>query len=157
MIIDCVQSIPFLLWLVTLYILMSAYASLSPRLVWVPVSILVPLLFLGAQTPLVLGLSLAFRLIVAAAFGVGVAIGGSVLRPRIIRVFTQKRFEIAGDVMTAILLGAAIVVKLAAACGGVWFEGDIEYLNCVSAVIGTFVPAVLLGRAYVLFMYKSIA
>jgi hypothetical protein len=149
----CIQSIPLTLWLVALYVAMSAYSSVFKRIVWVPIALGIPLLFLGAQIPLVTGLSYGYQLLVAGVFGIGIALGTSFLRPHIIRVFTQKRFEIAGDVTSAVLLIAVVVIKLGAACQAVWFSGDIEVLNCVSAVIGTLVPAILLGRALTLLLY----
>jgi hypothetical protein len=156
MIIACVQAIPTALWFVFFYIALSAYSSLFTRIVWVPIAVVVPVLFLAAQIPLVVGLTYTHQVLVAGLFGLGLALGGSYLRPRVLRIFTHKRFEVAGDLLTCLLLSGVVIVKSAAVCSVVWYAGNPETLNCVSAAIGTLVPSVLLGRGLALLLYARI-
>jgi hypothetical protein len=155
MIIACLQAIPVSLWLFSLYIAISAYSSLFKRIVWAPIACGVPVIFLAIQFPLVIQLPYLQQLGIALLCGLGVALGSSFLQPRIVRIFTRRRFEIEGDLIISLLLVVLVMSQLLAASGTVWCQGDVAWLTFAGAAIGTIVPAILFGRGCVLFVQSS--
>ncbi len=144
------KNLPYWFPLLFLYLLIGGLTALKPRLVWLPIAFIIPLMLLALQMPLVLSLSHEYQLLTVLTFLAGLAVGGSVLRPHILRVFPKLRFELAGECATLTLVLTIFTLKTAFGISGIVWPADIQMWQCLSALIGTFVPGVFLGRTFFL-------
>ena len=140
------KSVPLWFWFLFLYLFMGGVTALKPRLVWLPIALVIPLLLLSLQLPLILLLPHEYQLLTVLFFLAGLAIGGSVLRPQVVRAFSKLRFELAGEWHTLLLVITIFTLKTMCGVAGALQPAYLQVWQCLSALIGVFVPGIFLGR-----------
>jgi len=140
------KSVPVWFWLLFTYLFIGGVAALKSRFVWLPIAFAIPLLLLGLQLPLISTLPHEYQLIVILFFLAGLAIGGALLRPQVVRTFPQFRFEVAGEWHTLALILTIFTLKTVFGVAGIACPAQLQLWQCLSALIGVLVPGIFLGR-----------
>jgi len=140
----------FLPWwgpLLLLYVFIGAMVGLKPRIAWLPISFIIPILFYLMQARSIMAMPHEWQLYLLLAFLGGLLVGGTVARPRIGRVFLGMRFEVSGEWTTLLLFLAVFCAKSVAGYVAVQYPESSTPFQLAGALIGIFVPSAFLGRA----------
>lgn len=147
MILTYLKTLPYWFPLLFAYLLIGGFSALKPRLAWLPLMFIIPLTLLSLQASLVMSLSHDYQLMVLLSLLAGIALGGSVLRPRVLQVLPKFMFALDGEWTTLALVLTIFTIKTALGfCGAYWPEDAMTW-QCLSALIGALVPGAFLGRA----------
>jgi|GEM_PF-5596946 len=147
MIYEIITSFSWWFPLVAGYLLVGGVKALKTRAMWLPLAYVIPLFLLLLQVPLFMSLSgdIAMLLIVSCMVGIGV--GGTILRLNIKQGLDRLCFVVGGEYVTLLLVAMMVSIKVATTVVPVMYPETAWMARIISALAGTFVPGIFLGRA----------
>jgi len=147
MLLEAFNTISYSTFFIGVYLVLGGFMACNERVVWLPVTLVVPLLLLVTQGAVFLQISHEYQLIALLALLAGLGFGGTMVRPQVLAVLPQFRFKLAGEWVTLALIVIIFSVRLLAATGVQLMPESAGGIGCASAAIGAFIAGSFLGRA----------
>jgi len=144
------------LWFLPIYVylLIGGFFALKPRVVFLPIGFIIPLVLLGLQASLILALTHEQQLMALAVFLAGLGLGGTYLRFEVLSVLPGKtplvpshKFVVDGEKVTLCLVAGIGLVKTVASYVAATMPVYAGQAVLAGTLVGVLVPGIFLGRA----------
>lgn len=146
MLLEAFNTIPYSALFIGAYLILGGVMARNERVVWLPVTLVVPFLLLVWQLSVFLHISHEYQLIALLALLGGLGFGGTLVRPQVLAVLPQFQFKVAGEWVSLALIVIIFSVRILAAVGVQLWPESAGGIWCASAAIGAFVAGSFLGR-----------